>query len=274
MASYLVNGLPARSVDAGDRGLMYGDGVFRTILTRAGRPLNWARHLRLLERDCGVLGLPCPDAGLLVEEIAGVAPGDCVVKVVVTRGTGGRGYAVPPDARPTRIVAAWPAPADRLIAARDGVRVRRCDMTLAIQPRLAGVKSLNRLENVLARAEWHDPDIREGLLADTDGRLVEATMSNVFLARGATLVTPELLRCGVRGAQRERVLDIARARGLACEVRDVAFDELDGCEEVFLTNSVIGVWPVVALGQRQWAPGPVARLLQGLIEEDDAHAPA
>lgn len=270
MASFLVNGRPGRSVDADDRGLMYGDGVFRTLVARAGRPLNWAIHHRLLARDCARLSLPCPDEALLLEEIGRVAPGDAVVKVIVSRGASGRGYAFGEDARATRIVAGWPglpaAPED----ARDGVRVRRCDLVLAMQPRLAGVKSLNRLENVLARAEWRDPAIREGLLADAEGRLVEATASNVFLARGGTLLTPALTRCGVEGAQRERVLALARAESIPFEVRDVAFGELEGADEVFLTNSVIGVWPVVALGERRWAPGDLARRFQRLIERDDA----
>ncbi|MDH5263116.1 MAG: aminodeoxychorismate lyase [Betaproteobacteria bacterium] len=270
MASFLVNGWPAQSVDAGDRGLMYGDGVFRTIAVRSGRPLNWSRQLRLLALDCGALGLPCPDEAVLREEVGRVAPGDAVVKVIVTRGAAGRGYAYPEDIAPTRVVVAYPPLAAAPEAAREGVRVRRCDLALSLQPRLAGVKSLNRLENVLARAEWRDPAIREGLLADAQGRLVEGTMSNVFFTRGETLVTPDLSRCGVRGAQRERVLDLARAEGIACEVRDASFGELREAGEVFLTNSLIGLWPVAALDERGWAPGPVARRLQRLVEDEDA----
>ena len=113
MASFLVNGWPAQSVDAGDRGLMYGDGVFRTIAVRSGRALNWDRQFRLLALDCGTLGLPCPEASVLREEIGRVAPADAVVKVIVTRGASGRGYAYPEDIAPTRIVVAYPAlPAD------------------------------------------------------------------------------------------------------------------------------------------------------------------
>jgi 4-amino-4-deoxychorismate lyase len=270
MASFLVNGWPAQAIDAADRGLMYGDGVFRTLVARAGRPLNWANHYRLLGRDCARLGIACPGEPVLLAEIARAAPAEAVVKVVITRGSSGRGYAAGEDQEPTRIVAAWPGVPQSPEAARDGVRVRRCEIALAIQPRLAGVKSLNRLENVLARAEWRDPAIREGLLADAEGRLLEATASNVFLARGGVLVTPALTRCGVEGAQRARVLALARAEGIACEVRDTGFEELERADEVFLTNSVIGLWPVAALGERRWAPGVLARRFQRLIEEDDA----
>ncbi|MGE0357815.1 MAG: aminodeoxychorismate lyase [Burkholderiales bacterium] len=270
MATFLVNGWPAQSVGAGDRGLAYGDGVFRTLLARSGRALNWRRHHELLRRDCARIGLDCPDGTLLAEEIGKAAAGDAVVKVIITRGASGRGYAIAGDEAPTRIVAAYPPPPPAPEAERDGVRVRRCDLALAIQPRLAGVKSLNRLENVLARAEWRDPGIREGLLADPEGRLVEGTMSNVFLVSRGRLATPLLTRCGVEGAQRARVLDLAGAAGVACEVRDVAFAELRDADEVFLTNSVIGLWPVAALDGWRWAPGPVALRLRRLIEEDDA----
>lgn len=270
MATFLVNGWPATSVDAGDRGLMYGDGVFRTLRARAGRALNWRRHYTLLAHDCAALGIACPEEATLLSEMGRVAQGEAVVKVVVTRGVSGRGYGWSGATEPTRIVAAWPVSAADGDAARDGVRVRRCELRLAIQPRLAGVKSLNRLESVLARAEWSDPEVREGLMADAEGRLVEGTMSNVFFATGGRLVTPELSRCGVAGAQRARVLDLARAAGIACEVRDAGFEELEGADEAFLTNSVIGLWPIAALGARRWAPGPIARRLQALVEEDDA----
>jgi 4-amino-4-deoxychorismate lyase len=271
MASFLVNGWPARSVDAADRGLMYGDGVFRTLVLREGRPLNWRHHFRLLSRDCGRLSLACPPEGAILEDLARAGPGPvAVAKVVVTRGASGRGYAWAEGAGPTRIVAAWPGLPDAAGAARDGVAVRRCELRLAMQPRLAGVKSLNRLENVLARAEWTDPAIREGLLADAEGRLVEATMSNVFLVAGGRLATPSLERCGVEGAQRARVLELAAAAGIGCEVRDLGFDDLAAADEAFLTNSVIGLWPVAAFAGRRWEPGPVTRRLQRLVADDDA----
>ena len=253
-----------------DRGLAFGDGVFRTLAVRAGRALNWDRHLRRLAHDCLAIGVPVPPEELLRAEIALVAPGDAAVKVIVTRGVSGRGYSMPVELSPTRVVAAFPPPDYPPDLARDGIRVRRCELVLSEQPRLAGVKTLNRLENVLARAEWFDARIREGLLCDAAGRLVEATMSNVFLVFGDGLVTPELTRCGVAGAQRERIGELARAAGLATSFRDVAFPELEQADEVFLANSLIGIWPVAHYEARTWVPGPVTRRLQDLIEKDDA----
>jgi 4-amino-4-deoxychorismate lyase len=194
-----------------------------------------------------------------------------VAKILVTRGAGGRGYA-PSASRPTRIVAAFDAPRHPPERTRDGVRVRRCALVLSEQPWLAGAKTLNRLENVLARAEWEDADIHEGLLCDAAGRLVEGTMSNVFLGRGGALVTPALTRCGVAGAQRERVLELLDAAGTRCEIRDIPYGELAQADEVFLTNSVIGVWPVTRIDERTLGVGAITRAAQRAIEADDARA--
>ena len=266
----LVDGTAAGVVDALDRGLAYGDGVFRTLRIAAGRPLNWARHHERLRADCARVELQPPPEPLLLDELAQVAPGEAVAKIIVTRGTGGRGYAMPPTPRATRIVAAFDPPSHPAALAREGVTVRRCLLALSEQPRLAGVKSLNRLENVLARAEWNDPAIAEGLLCDAAGRVVEGTMSNLFMVKAGVATTPSLARCGVAGAQRARVLDLLGARGVRAEVRDVAYDELAGADEIFLTNSVIGAWPVTALDQVRYPVGAVTRLVQRAIERDDA----
>lgn len=270
MASTLVDGQPAAGVSPADRGLLYGDGVFRTLRIRAGRPLNWAIHYRLLCDDCAALALPPPAEAVLLGELQQLGAGDAIARVAVTRGLGQRGYGFSEPVVPTRVVAVYPdVPVDSK-AQREGVRVRRCALVLSEQRRLAGVKSLNRLENVLARAEWRDPGIREGLLLDRASRVIEATASNLFAVFGGRLVTPDLSRCGVRGAQRERILALARAAGLEAKVADIPFSILMGADEAFLANSVIGIWPVTACETRKWRPGPVTRALQRLIEQDDA----
>ncbi len=272
-AAFLVNGEPANSVSVLDRGLAFGDGIFRTLLVRSGRPLNWDRHYRRLASDCAALALPVPGESLLRSEMMRVAPGEATVKILVTRGESARGYSMTPEAAPTRVVAAFAPPPYPPELARDGIKVRRCALVLSEQPRLAGVKTLNRLENVLARAEWFDSEIREGLLGDAAGRLIEGTMSNVFLVRDGALATPDLSRCGVIGAQRERIRDLARESGVPCVIRDCHFTELEQAEEVFLANSLIGLWPVRQFGDRLWLPGPVTRGLQALVAADDARAP-
>ncbi len=238
---------------------------------RAGSPLNWTHHRARLAADCALLGLACPEESVLLAEIARVAPGESVVKVIVTRGSATRGYA-PAGGAATRVVAAFPLPDYPPELGRDGVRVRRCTLILSQQPRIAGAKTLNRLENVLARGEWDDAAIHEGMLCDSARRLIEGTMSNVFVVRGGRVATPDLARCGVVGAQRERVRQWLAAERRECAVRDIEWRELEEAEEVFLTNSLIGIWPVVQFDHRRWKPGPIARALQARLEQDDAQA--
>jgi len=259
-------------VSALDRGLALGDGVFRTIRVKGGRPLNWRWHWARLAADCAKLELPAPDEATLRAEIARVAPGDATVKATVTRGEAGRGYALPTAVRTTRIVSSHAAADYPAEWASAGVRVRRCHLVLAQQPRLAGAKTLNRLENVFARSEWDDPSIAEGLLADSEGRVIAGTMSNLFVAAGGRVFTPDLARCGVVGAQRERARELMREARIHCEERNLRWTDVLAAEEIFLTNSLIGVWPVRQVDERPYAPGPIAARVREMIERDDAKA--
>lgn len=167
----LINGAPGNSISALDRGLLYGDGVFRTLRIQDGQPLHWGRHYRKLQHDCDSLKLGCPSATLLAGELQQLAAQqpEAVAKITITRGEGKRGYAPPADNAPTRILSLSPLPQYPQHFYAQGVRLRVCELRLGYQPRLAGIKHLNRLENVLAAAEWSDPDIPEGLLLDGEG---------------------------------------------------------------------------------------------------------
>jgi len=266
----LVNGVATSHVGVMDRGLMYGDGVFRTLRVAGGRPLCWSRHYRRLCSDCSRLGIAPPEASRLEGEIAVlVEEANCVLKIVITRGEGGRGYGAR-ALTPTRILLRTPLPDHPPSYRREGVRLHLCKLRLAHQPRLAGVKHLNRLENVLARAEWSDPEVPEGLLLDEEGMVIEGTMSNLFLRRGDRLLTPDLSLCGVAGVQRERILEKAPRLGLKPEVGRFGLPELLAAEEVFVCNSIIGLWPVRALGQHPFTVGGLAAALDALLAEDDA----
>lgn len=257
----LINGTPGDKIDVQDRGLLYGDGVFRTLLIRQGRPQNWVRHYRKLAHDCAMLGLPCPEAELLAGELQQLAirQPDGVAKIIITRGRGERGYVPPASPVPTRILSLAPLPDFPEAHHAQGIRLRVCELRLSLQPRLAGIKHLNRLENVLAAAEWNDPEIAEGLLLDCEDNVVEGTRSNLFLVSNGNLLTPELSRCGVAGVQRENVLEWATQYGVACEVRQVSLDDVLAADELFLVNSVIGLWPVRELQERNWTQHPVSR---------------
>lgn len=264
----LINGVPGEQVDAADRGLAYGDGVFRTIECIEGQPLLWETQFACLQRDALTLGLSVPEPDVLRSEVCCVAEGlpRAVAKIIVTRGVGQRGYAVPEQAVATRIVSAaqWNGYPDEL--ARDGITIRACELRLALQPRLAGIKHLNRLEQVLARSEWNDPAIREGLMLDSEGYVIEGTMTNLVLVRSGVCHTPLLDRCGVAGAF------LAWLGGETSLQRGrYTLDDLLAADEVWLGNSLAGIWPVARFGERRWDDFTLARRFQAQwVQRDGA----
>lgn len=259
-ARMLVDGRAHDQVSALDRGLSYGDGLFETIrFVGADAPL-WSRHMQRLRNGAERLRLPLPDAATLWREAseAGAALPQAVLRITLTRGAGARGYAPPSAPQPTRIVAAFAAPPHDASAHAEGLRVRLCAMRLAEQPLLAGLKHLNRLEQVLARAEWSDPAIAEGLLCDGAGRVISATAANLFALIDGVLVTPALDRCGVAGVARAEIL----ASLPDTQVRSIELEELADAQELFLSSSVRGILPVRELDGRAWAVGPLTRAVQ------------
>ena len=253
----LVNGLQTDWLNVHDRGLAYGDGVFRTLRVSRGRALCWQRHYQKLQTDCQALGLSCPSYSVLCQEIDQItaANPESVLKIIITRGAGPRGYRVTADVQSTRIIMVNSLPEYPPSYHEQGVSLRVCDLRLSLQPRLAGIKHLNRLENVMARQEWDDASIAEGLLLDSEGYVIGGTMTNLFMLKGNELWTPDLTRCGVAGVQRERVLEQAAALSIPCPERNILLEHLLQADEIFLTNSVIGVWQVREIGQNRWNKG-------------------
>ena len=266
----LINGLHDDFITANDRGLMYGDGVFRTMLVRNGRLLHWQQHYNKLQHDCGALGIECPAKPILDTELEQQIRlrSDGIAKIIITRGTGSRGYAPPANSLPTRILSLGSLPAYPDSYANLGVRMHICSLRLGHQPRLAGIKHLNRLENVLAAAEWNDADIAEGLLLDETGHIIEATRSNLFMVKDGTLSTPDLSRCGVAGLQRERVIAWAKQAGVVCNIANLLLDELLAADEVFVVNSVIGLWPVREMPGFQRSHFPISLLIQDWLNHE------
>ena len=262
----LVNGRDCDSVSALERGLHYGDGLFETMGCIAGRPRFLALHLKRLARGCARLQLPAPDLAALSAELEGLAGAAdrAIVKLILTRGPAlARGYAVEGHEQPTRIALryAWPHPQE----AHAGVRVRIAHLALSENPATAGIKHLNRLEQVLARAEWSDPAIAEALLFSRSGALVSGTMSNVFLVCNGTLVTPGLELCGVEGVMREVVLAAAAACAISTRVGVLTRADLAAAQEIFLTNALTGIRPVGELEGRRLAESTVTARLQRAI---------
>ncbi len=265
----LVNGHPAEAVDALDRGLAYGDGVFRTLRTQDGQPLWWRDHYAKLAADCAALWLACPDEARLRAEVCRVAAaGEGVVKIVLTRGTSARGYALPAGQACTRIVLSSPLPAHAQPDAPVDIRARWCALRLARQPRLAGIKHLNRLENVLARAEWDDPAIAEGLLCDDRDAVISGVMSNLLVVKDGELFTPDLSECGVAGVARIRLLRAAARLGIRTHMDRLTPAAILAADEVMICNSVIGVRRVARLDGVTWPPAGWTTTLNKALYDD------
>ena len=269
----LINGQDEERVSVLDRGLQYGDGLFTTLAVHEGTPLGLKAHLRRLVRDCRRLGLP-PPPSCLPDEARQLAAGHrrAALKITLTRGQSASGYACPDELRPNRILTLLPWPVRPAHYAVEGVAVQFCRHRLAPQPALAGIKHLNRLDQVLARREL-STGIAEGLLLDQAGRVIEGTMSNVFLRRGSAWRTPDLGRCGVAGVVREQLLTHLEATRQAAEVGDVLPEEVETADEMFLCNSMIGVWPVRQLAGARFRDFSGSRLLAAWLAEEGAIAP-
>ncbi len=261
MLECLVNGEISSLVETSNRGLNYADGLFDTLVVRGGRPLRWQAHMDRLGVGCERLGLAMPPQAILLREVQTVSAGlpDAVVKIVLTRGGEARGYMPPEDNNCVRIVSAHIYPDGIAELAREGVRARICDIRLAIQPALGGIKHLNRLEQVLASAELRDAGVAEGILLDREDHVISAIAANIFLVMEDRLLTPRLDLCGVRGVVRSQILD---EFGDRCEQRRIMVDMLREADEVFICNSVRGIVPLTAIDDQEYEIGPVTRELQ------------
>jgi 4-amino-4-deoxychorismate lyase len=248
-----------------DRGLAYGDGVFETMLVHAGEPVWWQEHWQRLLRGARVLGLPVPPEDEIRHECASLIAGSprAVLKIILTRGSGGRGYQPPAQATPTVVLSLHPAPD----APARGLNLCWARTTLAMQPALAGIKHLNRLEQVLARGEWQDPNIDDALMCDGEDRVVSATSANLFALVGGRWLTPSVERCGIAGG----AWVLGNVPG--AQVGNLSAAEVSHASALFLCNSVRGILPVARLGMREWPrDAEVAPLRARLAEAHPAFA--
>lgn len=268
-----VNGRSAGEIGILDRGLHYGDGLFETLAVKEGRVQLWERHLARLAEGCRRLHFPTPDGDVLRDEAEALCAGHerAVLKLLWTRGSGGRGYRIDhgPDAtaRQTRALLLYKAPEYDASILQRGVTIRCCDTRLGINPALAGIKHLNRLEQILARDEWNDVRIAEGLMLDARDRVVCGTASNVFAVRDGALITPAVEQCGVAGVMRALVMETAETWGLAPRQDELRIEDLFAAEEVFLSNSLFGIWPVNRIDDVEFTPGALARRLAGALRD-------
>ena len=275
MNEWFENGSRVDSIPVDDRGLQYGDGVFETIAIRDARPRFWPAHVDRLSAGAERLGFQLPVENILERDLeralalTTVNTSFCTAKIVVTAGTGPRGYRREAG-RPSRtlvgIFGAQELPRDSYV---EGVETVLCETPVSDQPRLAGLKTLNRLDQVLASREWDEADAFDGLMCDSQARLVCGTRTNLFLIRDNQIMTPALDRCGVEGIMRRQILDGLSGNQIECTVTDIPAAALDDADEVFVCNSQVGVLPVRRCGALSWPVGEGTRSIMAMMAYND-----
>lgn len=271
-----INGVIDKQVSPLDRGFAYGDGVFETCnVINTVIPL-WHLHRERLISSCNALRIPIridlveQYLQQLSQQVSSDDLKNAIVKIIVTRGEGGRGYRLPEVVNPTICISIFPA-AIYPEHYSEGVTVRICDQRIGSNASLAGLKHLNRLEHILARAEWSDENIAEGLLLDANAHLIEATVSNLFIVKDGVLMTPDLTQSGVAGVMRRFLIEtIAPSLGLKVVIKKLTLDELYSADEAFLSNSIFGIWPVVKVVSEHtsvFSHGKITSELQALLSK-------
>jgi 4-amino-4-deoxychorismate lyase len=259
----LVNGKQQDTIAIMDRGFQYGDGLFETIEIRENTPIFLQQHLQRLNQDSQRLHLPKIDLDVLHSEIHQLCEnaGNAVLKIIITRGTGGRGYRQPDEIQPPRILSLHPFPDYPKSFYTNGIVARICNTRLGLNPTLAGIKHLNRLEQVMARAEWNDNAIHEGIMLDFNGRVIEGTMTNLFYAKNNQLFTAFLNLCGIKGILRGWIFE-----QIPVIEHDFFIENLFNADEIFVCNSVMGICSVRQIENQDFRIGNITRKLQFMLE--------
>jgi 4-amino-4-deoxychorismate lyase len=264
----LINGKQATTIEATDRGLHYGDGLFETIEIINEQPIFLTLHLMRLEAGCSVLNIPFPKKILLIDEVNqlcnNISHG--VIKIVLTRGSGGRGYRQPDLINITRYIALHPYPNYLESYKEQGILARFCATRLGLNPSLAGLKHNNRLEQVLARAEWQD-EVQEGLMLNIKNEVIEGTMSNLFVVKDQKILTSKITECGVKGIMRQMIMDHSKSIPIPLKETTLNKKDIFQADELFISNSVIGIWPIRQLEGKIYPVGKITEQLMLYFDE-------
>lgn len=258
-----LNGAPLNALSVQERGFAYGDGLFSTIAVRHQQPSLIDLHWHRLVQGCQRLAISAIDLPQWQQDFIHFCRQypDCTAKIIVTRGEGGRGYLPDPALKPNCYFYAY-APATHSAQNQQGITTGFLNGRLGINPILAGLKHLNRLEQVLLRQELATTAFPEALVCDVNGYVIEGVFSNLFLVQGRQLITPALDEAGVAGVMRQHVMNQALTLGLTVLERKINPAEVMVAAEIFFCNSVYGIWPVKQIQGTIRAENPVTQQLQ------------
>ncbi|MDA7746580.1 aminodeoxychorismate lyase [Psychromonas sp.] len=270
----LINGLKSNDINAADRGLAYGDGLFSTIKIESGHVVDWTLHLERLKEGAQRLFFPQVDWLQLQQEIFDSAETikahpHYVLKVILTRGSGGRGYSAQGCEQPTRIISLSAFPEMYFQWQKNGIAIVQCETQLGRNKQLAGLKSLARLEQVLIKQELASKGALEGLVCDEFGHVIEACSANIFVFLNGHWITPKLDYCGVAGVMRKRILKHA---SIDVTEQNITVNDIKQASSIFLSNALMGIVPIVQYEDKRYSTEQLQRIIELqrlLVSKDD-----
>ena len=264
-----INGKLNSQAPSLDRGLLYGHTVFETIAIVDSTPRLLPAHLERLKNGALRLGIPLDDKLLASEldEFCSPMTQSCL-RITLSIGSGGRGYQTPSEPQALRILSEHEYPNYPNSHREIGITLGVSDIRLSHQPLLAGIKHGNRLEQVIARQNWQQ-DWHEALLLDYQDNVIEANSANVFIVKNKQLFTPKLDQCGVDGVMRSYVIAMASELGFKTEAVSLSLQDILDADEVFLTNSLIGIWPVANCQDQEFNNNKIAQALLNRLIIDE-----
>ena len=241
----LVNGEPAHHLPVDDRAIAYGDGCFTTIAKVAGHIQLVDEHIQRLKRACLVLDLPFSDWSSLRRQIVqiGESSTDIVIKVIISRGSGGRGYSTQGATQPVTILSLHAMPTHYSAWKVGGIRLNLSSIKLAKQPVWQGTKQLNRLEQVLIKQRSR-PSADDELVCDVDDMIIETSAANIFWRVEKQWFTADIDYSGVCGVMRNRIVDILSQNNMPVQVLRAHYSILNYATDIFICNSLMGLVPV------------------------------
>ena len=250
---FLINGKKSLGLNPFDRGLAFGDGVFRTMKVRNGVPKFWKYHYEILNHDAKTIQIDIPSSRILLNDVKKLfsEPGDFVGKFIITRGVSERGYQFKKNIKCTRILLKNTFTPVKKEITRQGVCLQVCKQRLSKNSMLSGIKHLNRLENVLAKTELEDENF-DGILLDINGHVNECISSTIIMRVGDTLYIPSQHEAGVSGVTKQIIIDNARNLGYKIKIKKILLDELMRADEVVIANSIIGAIPIRKINNKKW----------------------
>lgn len=267
----LINGIATDYLNINDRAIHYGDGIFETILCHDNKLYYWQKHFQRLQMSANKLDVCCPQEDVLLKNIAKLLVANdasseraYAIKIILTRGLGERGYAVTKNTMSNCLLflsTVEKSYSSLLSAQLLSGNLYLCKHQVSINESLAGIKHLNRLENVLARNEWANNNYIDGLMLNANGQLIEGTMSNLFMIKGDQLITPSLKLSGVCGIMRDVIIESARVNKIDVTIKDINFDEIIDMDTMFISNSLIGMKSVVEFNGRRFDENAIGDII-------------